>query len=660
MRKTGDTIHILHVDDDTRLTELVSRFLQKEDDRFDIHSAASAEEGLDRLAEEDFDCIISDYEMPGQNGIEFLRAVRADHPDLPFVLYTGKGSEEVAGEAIRAGVTDYLQKDTGTDQYTLLSNRIRNAVEQYRANQQAAAEQRINTVVRNIDEVLVRATARSEVDARVCEIISDAEPYQFAWIGEYDAESRTVEPRSSAGIESDYLEAIEITVDESPTGRGPTGQAVRTGTIAVMQNIPEDSEYEPWRREALERGYRSSAAVPLVREGTLYGVLNVYADRTYAFDERERRLLSNVGETIAHAYHRIELQRQYTDQYRTLFEEAPVMVVFTRAVDGEPIIEDCNRAFADRLGYTRDELRGTPLADYYTQRSTGRLIDKAGYERALTGDFLREQRTLVTREGQEILTILRAVPRRDRDGEIIGTHALYLDITDEQQVRELERQNERLEEFASVLSHDLRNPLTVAKGRLELVSEECDSEDIEHVRKAHDRMEALIEDLLTLARQGATVTDREPIAVSPLVERCWSNVETGDATLRTDIDRTVLADESRLKQVFENLIRNAVEHGSTGSRTQSDDAIEHGGEGVTVTFGELDDGIYVEDDGAGIPPEDHGEVFETGYSTREEGTGFGLSIVQQIVEAHEWSIDVTDGADGGARFEITGIEFADS
>ncbi|WP_178917728.1 response regulator [Natronomonas gomsonensis] len=644
MRTTGDTIHILHVDDDTRLTELVSRFLQKEDDRFDIHPAASAEEGLARLAEEDFDCIISDYDMPGQNGLEFLRAVREEHSDLPFVLYTGKGSEEVASEAIRAGVTDYLQKDTGTDQYTLLSNRIRNAVEQYRANRQAAAEQRINTVVRNIDEVLVRATARSEVDARVCEIISDAKPYQFAWIGEYDAETRTVEPRNSAGIESDYLEAIEITVDESPTGRGPTGQAVRTGTIAVMQNIPEDPEYEPWRREALERGYRSSAAVPLAREGTLYGVLNVYADRTYAFDERERQLLSNVGETIAHAYHRIELQRQYTDQYRTLFEEAPVMVVLTRAVDGEPIIEDCNRAFANRLGYTRDELRGTPLADYYTERSTGRLIDKAGYERALTGDFLREQRTLVTRAGQEILTILRAVPRRDRNGEIIGTHALYLDITDEQQVRELERQNERLEEFASVLSHDLRNPLTVAKGRLELVSEECDSEDIEHVRKAHDRMEALIEDLLTLARQGATVTDREPIAVSPLVERCWSNVETGDATLRTDIDRTVLADESRLKQVVENLIRNAV---------------EHGGEGVTVTFGELDDGIYVEDDGAGIPAEDHDDVFETGYSTREEGTGFGLSIVQQIVEAHEWSIDVTDGADGGARFEITGIEFAD-
>lgn len=644
MDETGDTIRILHVDDDTRLVDMASRFLQTEDDRFDIRTATDAAEGLTRLSEEEFDCILSDYEMPGQNGIEFLRTVRKEYPDLPFVLYTGKGSEEVASEAIRAGVTDYLQKDTGTDQYALLANRIRNAVEQHRTSQQATAEQRINAVVRNINEALARATTRSEIDDQVSTIISEAASYQFAWIGEYDHESRTIDPRSSAGIEDEYLEDIEITVDERSTGGGPTGRAIRTGEIAVVQNIPENPQYEPWREAALERGYRSSSAVPLTHDGRLYGILNVYADRTYAFDEREQQLLSNVGETIAHAYHRIELQRQYTDQYRTLFEEAPIMVVFTRDVEGEPVIEDCNRAFAERLGYTRDTLRGTPLADYYTDTSTDQLIDKSGYERALSGDFIREQRTLVTRENREILTVLRATPRKDRNGEIIGTHALYLDITDEQQVRELERQNERLEDFASVLSHDLRNPLGVAQGRLELASEECDSEHLEHVRKAHQRMESLIEDLLTLAREGTAVTNRDFVDVSSLAKRCWSNVETVDATLHTEIDRTILANETRLKQVFENLIRNAV---------------EHGGEDVTVTLGELDGGIYVEDDGLGIPEEDYESVFETGYSTRAEGTGFGLTIVKQIVEAHGWSIDVSEGTEGGTRFEITGMEFAE-
>ncbi|MEF8778349.1 MAG: response regulator, partial [Natronomonas sp.] len=443
MSDVVDRIRVLHVDDEPGFTDLAATYLERKDERITVRTETNAEDGLETLSEHDFDCIVSDFDMPGQNGIEFLETVRDASPDIPFILYTGKGSEEVASEAIRAGVTDYLQKGHGTDQYTLLANRIQNAVEQVRANQQATEQHRINRIVREINEALARATTQSEIDERVCEIISDAEPYRFAWIGEHDPESQTIVPRSSAGIEDGYLQTIEITTDGGPTGRGPTGQAVRNGELAVMQNILENPRYEPWREQALERRYRSSAAIPLRYDDTLYGVLNVYAERPHAFGDREQQLLSNVGETIAHAYRRIELQQQYTDQYRTLFEEAPVMVVFARAVDGEPIIDDCNRAFAERLGYTREELRETPLADYYTDASTKRLVEDEGHTRALTGAFVREQRTLVTRSGEEVLTILRTSPRRDQDGEIIGTHALYLDITDEQQIQELRRKERR-------------------------------------------------------------------------------------------------------------------------------------------------------------------------------------------------------------------------
>lgn len=208
--------------------------------------------------------------------------------------------------------------------------------------------------------------------------------------------------------------------------------------------------------------------------------------------------------------------------------------------------------------------------------------------------------------------------------------------------RELIKQNARLEEFASIVSHDLRNPLGVASGRLELASEECDSEHIEHVERAHGRIRALIEDLLTLAREGETVTDLEPVALAPLIEGCWANVETAEAMLVTEVERTIQADKSRLKQLFENLMRNAV---------------EHGGEDVSVTVGGLDDGFYIEDDGPGIPADEREHIFEAGYSTSEDGTGFGLSIVKQIIEAHDWRIRVTDGAEGGVRFEITAVEF---
>lgn len=136
MSRTGDMIHVLHVDDEPSLSDMVGTFLERENDRITVRTATNADAGLEILATGTIDCIVSDYDMPGRNGIEFLEAVREDHPDLPFILYTGKGSEEVASDAISAGVTDYLQKESGTDQYTILANRITNAVAQTRAIQE--------------------------------------------------------------------------------------------------------------------------------------------------------------------------------------------------------------------------------------------------------------------------------------------------------------------------------------------------------------------------------------------------------------------------------------------------------------------------------------------------------------------------------------------
>ena len=129
MSSPPSTIRVLHVDDEPDFTEMTATFLEREDERFSVETATSASEGLDYIAENQIDCIVSDYDMPSQDGIEFLKTVREEHLDLPFILFTGKGSEEVASTAISAGVTDYLQKESTTSQYTVLANRIRNAVE---------------------------------------------------------------------------------------------------------------------------------------------------------------------------------------------------------------------------------------------------------------------------------------------------------------------------------------------------------------------------------------------------------------------------------------------------------------------------------------------------------------------------------------------------
>lgn len=124
-----------------------------------------------------------------------------------------------------------------------------------------------------------------------------------------------------------------------------------------------------------------------------------------------------------------------------------------------------------------------------------------------------------------------------------------------------------------------------------------------------------------------------------MAEQCWATAETGAGTVQLDTTQVIEADESRPRQLLENLYRNTAEHG--------------GGE-VNVSVGEMDNGFYVADDGARIPEGARDEIFETGYLTGD-GTGFGLRIVEEVAHAHGWDVAVTASAEGGARFEITGV-----
>ena len=251
-------------------------------------------------------------------------------------------------------------------------------------------------------------------------------------------------------------------------------------------------------------------------------------------------------------------------------------------------------------------------------------------------------------------------------GEVrIGELLRIDDVTEaERYRRELERETERLNAFASIVAHDLRNPLNVAQGYLDIERERRDSDELEAIDESLDRMDAIIEDVLTLAREGEDIGDTEPVSLAATVEECWRRVDTAAATLAVEDDLRVIADESRLQQLLENLLRNAV---------------EHGGSDVTITVGQLEDGdgFYVEDDGAGIPAEDRERVLEAGVTSSEDGTGFGLEIVTKIANAHDWTVRVTESAEGGegtdgsrssedersessggARFEFDGVQLA--
>jgi len=247
----------------------------------------------------------------------------------------------------------------------------------------------------------------------------------------------------------------------------------------------------------------------------------------------------------------------------------------------------------------------------------------------------------------------------DRDVELVRTLAANTEaaLDRARRERELRRQNERLDRFASVVGHDLRNPLTVARGNLDRLAAEADLDmaAIGDIAVALDRMDDLLTDLLTLAQDGEVVGETAPLSVESVARDAWVTVEADDASLTVAEDVVVDGDESRVRQLLENLFRNSVEHGSTGSRAKPDDSVEHGSTddapSVRVTVGTTPDGFYVADDGPGIPESERERLLESGAST-EGSTGLGLSIVRRIAEGHGWSIDIGESAAGGARIEI--------
>ncbi|QIO22900.1 PAS domain S-box protein [Haloarcula sp. JP-L23] len=944
-----DGVTVLYVNDDAQLAESTANRLERTDGRLSVRTATTVSGGMEVLDAATIDCVVSAFEMTNRDGLEFLDAVRTAYPDLPFVLFAADGSEAVASEAMTMGATAYLRNQGGSERYEVLSDRIRTAVEKHRAARRAAEQKRVSRVMRGVNQALVRADSRKEIERRVCELLSDAEPYRFAWVGRHDPETETIEPTNWAGVDASYLDDVTITVDETPTGQGPAGRAFRTGQIAVSQDTRRDPAFEPWREDALTHGFRAVAAIPLSYEGTCYGLLAVYADRPSAFDDSERTLLSELGDDIAHAIQaqqtRTELERT-TTRLESLFDNSPDMI---NVHDEGGRIVDANPTLCAELGYEESELVGMHVWDIDVnadpdtakrvwdslgngdrhqletefRRSDGStfpvevhlrristeseerfvvssrdisdhkarqqqlearskalasatdgmaILDENGeyafanqahadvygyddpsaflgeswrmcyseaeaerFEREVfpefraSGEWLGEatgrradgetfpQEVSLTRlddgglicvvrdvtERKEYRKNLELVQRRTRmlmttqtvedsaqvavdtahdviGAEISGYHALgedgqrlrlltetepmnaafetlpeyhrdsddpvasvvwevfegsdplYIeDTTDHDRLAgntpagsaivypvadhgvfivsataanafdetdralvdiltstltvalqrveresllrereaELTRQNERLEEFASVVSHDLRNPLGVLEGSLELAESTGATEHFERARRALDRMDQLIEELLSLARSCESVEEMDPVDVESLVAGCWQNVETGEASLHAEPTGRIYASESRFKQLLENLFRNAVEHGSTVPRPQDHEGgVEHdesteGDDGTTggsvaVRVGPLDDrtGFYVEDDGPGVPPSERAAVFDSGYSTDPDGTGFGLAIVDRIADAHGWDVTLSESAEGGARFEIAGVE----
>ena len=592
-------VRVLHVDDDRSVLDLTAAFLDSELDTVSVTTVASPEAALDRLETGRFNCVISDYDMPGMDGLELFEAIREEHPILPFVLYTGKGSEEIASRAVNAGVTGYFQKG-GPDQQRRLANRVEQAAGEYQTKIEA---DRYSTVLRALDYPIYVVD-----ETGVFSYVNDAFLEMTGYDREEIIDSKTDLIKDEAAVAEAETRLGSILSEEGPD----------TEQFSV-DIVPKQGEPIPCRDHMGVLPYEGEKF-----RGSVGILRNVC-------DERRREA---------------ELERM-----TRAIDEAPIGIVMTDPSREDNPMTYVNDRFVEVTGYDREEAVGRNCR--FLQGPETRSESVAELRRAIdAGESATVELRNYRKNGERFWNRITISPVRDGSGGIDRWIGFQQDITDYKgRERELERQNERLEQFASIVSHDLRSPISVASGRIELAKGRRDgeTEDLDAALNALDRMETIVEDTLTLARQGDTVGELEAVSLEAAAEQSWRTSDTDDATLETDADVEVYADEDRLGTLLQNLFVNAVKHGSPSDR-QSDD-----GPGAHVRLGATDGGFYVADDGPGIPEDEREAVFEPSYTTTEEGTGFGLAIVKEIVEAHGWTIEVTESDTGGARFEVSGV-----
>ncbi|SNR32800.1 PAS domain S-box protein [Halorubrum vacuolatum] len=838
-------IRLLHVDDDADMAELTALYLQRENDAFEIETETDPTAALDRL-DSDLDVIVCDYDMPEMTGLEFLEEVRRSYPDLPFVLFTGQGSEEIASEAISAGVTDYLQKGYGSDVYAVLANRVTNAVEQHRSKRALAesrkrlsmfiehsplgviewdeefrvrrlndaaeeilgydggelqgvswrqfvpesAEQAVEEVVSDLLNVRggyhsINETVRADGTRITCEwhnrVITDDDGEvvtifsQFQDVTERRANRERLERlvdnipgviyrtgtapewpfelvrgacEELTGYTEDELltdvaiarklvhvddrELVETEIANGVAENGTydvvyrlsrededirwvweRGQVVDDGDERIEEGLVIDVDSLKRSESALDRTNRvlttllenlpfgvlveddsrkvlvtnerftelldvdanpdelvgadcAQAAAELADrfaepEAFVNGIAERLADREPVQNEEivlnDGRILERDyvpyrladGEANLWIYRDVSDEREQQLLLNGLFEESLDGIGVKGIVtdeDGEPIdytYERVNERFEELTGLNAEDVVGRRATEAIPGIEETPFIDIFG-EVGLGG----EPRTF-EQYSAPLDRYYKISAFSPRHGQCI---TIFSNITERKRYeRRLERQNDRLENFTGVVSHDLRNPLNVARGRLELGRETSDNEHFEAVSRSLERMDDLIDDLLLLSRQGEVIGEPEWVSLSSVASASWDGVKTDGATLEIDADLELRADKGRLRQAIENLIRNSVEHGMNG-RPRDD----RNDERIHIRIGTLPDGFFIEDDGVGIPEAERDRVFEHGMTASTDGTGFGLSIVGRIVDAHGWTIDLLDGDDGGVRFEVTGVE----
>jgi PAS domain S-box-containing protein len=517
-------IRVLHVDDDPAFVDTARTLLEAADDDLTVHTELTPRDALEHLASEPVDCVVSDYGMNEQSGVEFLEAVRADHPHVPFVLFTGRGSESVASAAISAGVTDYLQKSLGAEQWTVLANRIENAVE--------AARDRRDLERRELQHEAVATLSRAALDGRPLDaLVADAVDAVATCLDAPLVETLATTPE---GDSFDVVASVGWEDADGPVAVDATGDSVLAQALAtrdpVVFRAGDDAVTLPAHHAAA--GVHCGAAIRIGPPDDPWGVLGAYdTDRRRATGQ-DRSFLQNVANVLETTVERRRAdreRRETEDRFREIAELSPDTIF---RIDPKGEFEWVSPAIETLLGYPPADLVGE---SFETVVGPGSLTDAvAAFQRVLDGETVRKlELRLTDAAGAPVDVEINASPVLE-DGEVTIVQGLVRDVGERMaRERELERKERAIDAapIGIVLTDPSQddNPIVYVNDHFEsltgydeadVVGRNCrflqgpdtDPEPVQRMRDAIDAAEPVSVDLLNYRQDGSTFWNEVTIA----------------------------------------------------------------------------------------------------------------------------------------------------
>lgn len=540
------------------------------------------------------------------------------------------------------------------------------------ANRVGATEKeltRVNRILQTLyqcNHALVRATNEHELLQSVCQILVEVGGIRMAWVGVCeDDPQKTVRPVAMAGHALDYVENAKISwSDETDRGRGPTGIAIRTGKPYWAKDFRADPTLAPWRDAAVAHGYASCVALPLIMHGTSLGVMNLYAGKPNAFNERSIQQYTDLANNLAYGVTALRTQEQRKRAEEALRDSEQRLLDIVDNTSSVLFVKDLelkylliNKEYERRYHVRRDQVRGKTDFDIHS-REIAEAVRANDQKVIASGQSMQFEECVPADDGDRFYISSKFL-LRDSSGQPYAVCGIATDITLRRETElELRRTEEAMREaqtalthvtrvttvgeLAASITHELNQPLTgvISNSHACLRWIETTPPNLEEVRQGVERTlrdgtraAEVISKIRSLLRQ--TKIEMAPVnindAIQEVVALAQPEVRKNEVKLRIDLDPVlpcVTGDRILLQQVILNLLINAIEAVTPVER-------EH--RKLQITTQRSDPGtvmIAVSDTGIGFGEKSFEDISKAFFTTKPNGMGMGLSISRSIVTSH--------------------------